>query len=77
MYISTILDLGTTWSFQIDAPAPLPWREDPMYPMDSRLDEPNSRSRRCGDEKNLVPLPGIEPQPEARSLSLCLLSYPG
>jgi hypothetical protein len=34
----------------------------PRYPMDRRLGRPQSRSVRCGEERNLLPLPGIEPQ---------------
>jgi hypothetical protein len=32
------------------------------FPLHRRLDGPQSRSERCGVEKNLLPLPGIEPQ---------------
>jgi hypothetical protein len=63
MYISTILDLGTTWSFELHVPVTLPWGDVPRYPMANRLDEPKSRSGRCGEEEHLVTLPGIEPQP--------------
>jgi hypothetical protein len=35
-----------------------------------------SRSGRCSEEINLLPLPGIEPRPPARSQSLYRLSYP-
>jgi hypothetical protein len=31
------------------------------YPLDRRLSVPQSRSGICGVEKNLLPLPGIEP----------------
>jgi hypothetical protein len=35
----------------------------PRYPLDRRLGGPQSRSGRCGEEKNLLPLPGIELRP--------------
>jgi hypothetical protein len=34
-----------------------------QYPLYRRLGEPQSWSRCFGDEKNLLPLPVIEPQP--------------
>jgi hypothetical protein len=33
-----------------------------MYPLDRRLDGPQSRSGCGGEEKNSQPLPGLEPQ---------------
>jgi hypothetical protein len=36
------------------------------YPLDRKLDGPQSRSGRCGEEKNLFPLPEIEPSLMAR-----------
>jgi len=33
----------------------------PWYPLNGRLGEPKSQSEFCGQEKNLLPLPGIEP----------------
>jgi hypothetical protein len=35
------------------------------YPLDRRLGETQSRSARCGVEKNPLPLQGIEPQPSS------------
>jgi hypothetical protein len=32
------------------------------YPLDRRLDEPQSWSEFCEEKKNLLPLPGIEPK---------------
>jgi hypothetical protein len=55
---STILDLGTRWarvaSFK---PLPLyPQVKSLQYPLDRRLDRPQSRFGRCGFEKNILPL---------------------
>jgi hypothetical protein len=36
-------------------------RKSPWYPLDRRLGGPQSRSGRCGEEKNSQPPPGIEP----------------
>jgi hypothetical protein len=35
----------------------------PTYPLNIRLGGPQSRSERCGEEKNLLPLPRIERRP--------------
>jgi hypothetical protein len=35
----------------------------PQCPLDKRLGGLQSQSGRCGVEKNLLPLPGIEPRP--------------
>jgi hypothetical protein len=35
-------------------------RKRPWYPLDRRLGGPQSRSKRCCEEKNSLPLPGIE-----------------
>jgi hypothetical protein len=35
--------------------------KSPWYPLDRRLDGPQSRSGRGGEEKNSQPPPGIEP----------------
>jgi hypothetical protein len=54
-------------------------RESPWYSPDSKLGELLSRSGRCG-EKNLLPLPKIEPRflgRLAHTQSLYRLSYPG
>jgi hypothetical protein len=40
----------------------LPTGKEPPYPLDGRLGGPQSRSGRCGGEKNLA-LSGIEPGP--------------
>jgi hypothetical protein len=44
-------------------PRPLyPRRKIPQYPLGRRLSGPQSRSGRGGEEKNFLPLPGIEPR---------------
>jgi hypothetical protein len=56
-------------SGKLHAPAALPPRKSPRYLLDMKLGGPQSRSGRCGGEKNLA-LPGIETtwafQPVAR-----------
>jgi hypothetical protein len=48
-------------SGQLHTPADFPpGKEPPPYPMGRRLGEPQSRSARRGEEKNLA-LPGMEP----------------
>jgi hypothetical protein len=37
-----------------------PQRNRSRYPFDRRLGGPNSRSGLCGEEKNFLPLPGIQ-----------------
>jgi hypothetical protein len=46
---------------QFHAPAALPPGKEPLVPIDRRLGGPQSRSGRCGEEKNSEPLPRIEP----------------
>jgi hypothetical protein len=49
-------------SAQLHAPAALPPSvRTPRYPLDRRLDGPQSRSGRGGEEKNSQKLPGLEP----------------
>jgi hypothetical protein len=47
-------------SGQRHAPAALPPGKRPRYPLDRRLDGPQSRSGRGGEEKNSQPPPGID-----------------
>jgi hypothetical protein len=47
-------------SSQLHFPAALTGERDPWYPLDRRLGEPQSRSRRGGGEKNSQHLPGLE-----------------
>jgi hypothetical protein len=49
-------------SGELHAPAGLPPGKRPRYALVKRLDGPQRRSGRCGEEKNLLLLPGIEPQ---------------
>jgi hypothetical protein len=44
--------------FQV--PAALPPGKEPRQPLDRRLDGPQRRSGHFGEEKNPLPLPGIE-----------------
>jgi hypothetical protein len=69
-YSSTILDLSTRLRWLVNfTPRPLYSRENsPSYPLNRRLGEPQSRSGRCGEEKNLLPLPRIESRPSSPSL---------
>jgi hypothetical protein len=48
-------------SGQLHALAVLLPEKEPWYPLDRRLDGPQSRSGRGGEEKNSQPPPGIEP----------------
>jgi hypothetical protein len=48
-------------SSQFDAPAALPRSNSTRYQLDRRLGEPQILSEHC-EEKNLIPLPGIELQ---------------
>jgi hypothetical protein len=69
-YSSTILDLYTRWRWVVSFTPRLLY---PRYVLDRRLSRPQSRYGRCGEEKNFLPLLGIEPC----SLSLYRLSLPG
>jgi hypothetical protein len=74
-YSLTFLHLGTRWGWVVSfTPLPLyPRGKSPRYPLDRKLGGPQSRSGRCGEEKNLA-LPEIEPGPS--SPQLYQLSYP-
>jgi hypothetical protein len=58
-----ILYLGTRWRWVVSfMPRPLYLQgKSPMYPLDRRLGESQSRSGRGGEEKNSQPPPGLEP----------------
>jgi hypothetical protein len=61
-YSSTILDLDTRWKSVIS------FRLRPLYTrylFDRMLDGLQSRSGRCGEEKNLLSLPEIELWPSS------------
>jgi hypothetical protein len=51
---STIVDLSHFF---------YPLGKDPRYPLDRKLGRPQCQSGRCGVEKNLLPLPGIDSEP--------------
>jgi hypothetical protein len=53
----------TEVSGQFHTHAALPRGNSSRYPLDRRLCGPQSRSERCGVEKDLLPLPGTEPRP--------------
>jgi hypothetical protein len=59
---------------QLHAPASIPQRKEPRYPLDRRLGGPQGRSGRCGEENILLTLSAIEPRPS--SPSLYRLNYP-
>jgi hypothetical protein len=48
-------------SCQLHAPAALPLGKSPWYSLDRRLGGPQSRSGRGGVEKNIQPMPALEP----------------
>jgi hypothetical protein len=58
-----ILDLGTRWRWVVSFTPQLlyPQGKSPWYPLDRRLDGPQSRSGRGGEEKNSHPLLGMKP----------------
>jgi hypothetical protein len=64
-YSSTILDLDTKWKWVVSFMLrPLYRRgKNPRYPLDRKLGVVQSRSGRCGVQKNLLPLPEIESWP--------------
>jgi hypothetical protein len=68
-YSSNILDLGTRWRRVVSfTPRPLyPRGKSRQYLLDRRLGGSQSRSGRCGEEKNLAPArnktPAIQPVP--------------
>jgi hypothetical protein len=55
--LHSFFDLGTRWRWVVSfAPRPLyPQGKSPWYPLDRRLSGPQSRSGRCGLEKNSQP----------------------
>jgi hypothetical protein len=56
-YSSAFLDLGTKWRGVVSfTPRPLyPRGKNPLHPLHRRLSGPQSRTGRCGEEKNLTP----------------------
>jgi len=47
-------------SGQLHTSTTLPPEKEPWYPLNSRMGVPQSLSGRFEEEKNLLPLPGIE-----------------
>jgi hypothetical protein len=66
-YKSIILDLGTRWKWVVSfSPRPLySGGKNRRYLLDRRLDVPENWSACYGEEKNLLPLQGIEPRPSS------------
>jgi hypothetical protein len=63
----------TTWPLYLE-------EKSPLYPLDRRLNGPQSRSGRGGEKKNSHPLPGLEPpiiqavaQPYTTELSMMVM----
>jgi hypothetical protein len=58
-----VLDLGTKcrWVASVTPRPRCPPGNSSWYPLDRKLDGPQSRSGRGGEEKNSQPLPGFEP----------------
>jgi hypothetical protein len=58
-----ILDLDTTWRWVVSFMLRSLYLQGKSlwYPLDRRLDGPQNRSGRGGEEKNSQPLPGLEP----------------
>jgi hypothetical protein len=68
-----ILDFGISWRWVVSFTSQ---GKTPRYPLDRRLCGPQSRSRRCGGEKIIVPTGTRTPTSRSRSQSLYRLSYP-
>jgi hypothetical protein len=61
-YSSTILDIGTRWRWVVSLISGLftPKKIAPRYPLDIFLGGPQSRSGRCGAEKNILLLTTVQ-----------------
>jgi hypothetical protein len=68
--------IGWRWVVSFMSQPLYPWGKIPWYPLDRKLGASQSQSGHCGEEKNLLALPGINGHP-AHRLSLQWLSYPG
>jgi hypothetical protein len=62
---STIIDLGTGWRSvgRYMNLSLYPREKSHRYQLDKRLGGSQTQSGHCGEEKNLLPLLGIEPPP--------------
>jgi hypothetical protein len=60
-YSSIIIDLGTRSSGQLTPLSLYPWIKNTRYLLDRRLGGLQSRNGTFGKEKNILPLPEIEP----------------
>jgi hypothetical protein len=58
-------------SDQLHAPISLPWEKSLQYPLERRLDGPQSQSGN-GEEKKALPLPGIKPWSSSRQAVLIM-----
>jgi hypothetical protein len=67
IYSSTIIELVTRWRWAVGfTPRQLfPREKSSRYALDRRLGGPQSPSGRCGEERNLLHLPEIEPVPSS------------
>jgi hypothetical protein len=61
------LDLGTSWSGQLQDPAALPPKKEPQCPLDRRFGGPQSRSGRPGEDKIVDPTGTRTPTPRSSS----------
>jgi hypothetical protein len=62
-------------SGQLSTPAAFPPGKQPPYPLYKRLGGPQSLFRHYGEEKNLLPLPGMKPRFLGRS-AISLVARP-
>jgi hypothetical protein len=63
LFLTSALDGGE--SGQLHVPTALSQGKSPRYPLDRKLGGLQSRSGRCGVEKNPLLLPEIEPRPSS------------
>ena len=73
-FLTSALD-GSEWL--TSRPHRLIPRKEPRYPLNMRLDGPQSRYGRFGEEKNLLPHPGFESRTVQPRIESYRLRYPG
>jgi hypothetical protein len=61
-FLTLGLDGGEKSALHPGRVTPPPLREENRYKLDKMLSGPQSQSERCGEEKTLLLLPGIEPR---------------